>query len=280
MITEKKCNCLDTTINYIDEGEGVAMLFIHNGGGFLQTWIRQIEYFSNGYRVIALDLPGFGESTESASPYTLDYYFSVLEIFLNNIKVEKMIMIGNCIGATLAIKFKNHYPLRVIRLVLINICPGERLVRVGLFRILLFRINLNIFKAGMKKIIRFFFTKTPLKKRFPDILFGQNPDKETPLYKKYQLKFKEPRQTRSRINLLFASDSYTLSRILKNNSYITDSLLIWGSCNKVADLRREGYYHRDLCGIKTLNIIEGSGHLLMYESPDQTNKLIREYIES
>ncbi|MCU0461851.1 MAG: alpha/beta hydrolase [Bacteroidales bacterium] len=280
MITEKKCKCLDVTINYIDEGEGVAMVFIHNGGGFLQTWTRQIEYFSSWYRVIALDLPGFGESTESTSSYSLDYYFQVLEVFLTTIKVEKMIIVGNCIGATLAIKYKNHSPHKVIKLVLINICPGERLIPSGLFRIFLFRIKSNLFKAGMKRIIRLIFTKTPLRNRFPDILFGQHPDKLSPVYKKYLLKFKDPRQTRSRINLLFASDTYTLSRVLENNSYITDSLLIWGGCNKVADLKREGYYHRDICGIKTINIIEGSGHLLMYESPARTNKLIREYIES
>jgi pimeloyl-ACP methyl ester carboxylesterase len=280
MIIEKKCKCLDVTINYIDEGVGAAMVFIHNGGGFFQTWIRQIEYFSSCYRVIAFDLPGFGESTESISSYSLDYYFQILEVFLNNIKVGRMIMAGNCIGATLAIKFKNHYPLRVISLVLINICPGERLVPFALFRKLFFGIKSNLFKEVLKKIICIIFTKTPVKNRFPDILFGQNPDKDSPVYKKYQLKLKDPRQTRSRINLLFASDTYTLSRILENNSYITDSLLIWGGCNKVADLRKEGYYHRDLCGIKTINIIEGSGHLLMYESPDQTNKLIREYIES
>lgn len=280
MITEKKIKCLDVIINYIDEGSGVPIVFIHNGGGFFQCWIKQIEYFRDEYRVIALDLPGFGESSESDQPYSLDYYFQILTIFLNNLRIDSFIMVGNCIGATIAIKYKNQFPEKVLKLVLINICPGERLIPLNLFRMILFRVKSKFISGGIKKVVLFFFTRTPLKNRFPDILFGSVPDKESPVYIKYLLKFKDPKQTRSRINLLFASNTYTLNRILKDNSHIAGSLLIWGELNRVADLRKEGYFHQKLCGIQKINIIEGSGHLLMYESPERTNKLIRDHIES
>ena len=280
MITEKKIKCLDVTINYIDEGAGVPIIFIHNGGGFYQSWIHQIEYFISGYRVIAFDLPGFGESSESTRPYSLDYFYQVLVVFLNNLQIDKMLLVGNCIGASIAIKYKNRYPLKVIKLILINICPGERLIHLTLFRIILFKVKSEFITGTFKKIVRFLITGTPVKNKFPDILFGPRPDKESSVYMKYLLKFKDPKQTRSRINLLFASNTFTLSRILEDNSHVSDSLLIWGEFNKVADLRKEGYFHQNLCGIQTINIMEGCGHLLMYESPERTNKLIRDHIES
>lgn len=280
MITEKKINCLDVTINYVDEGEGIPMVFIHNGGGFLQIWLKQIEHFRKVFRVIALDLPGFGESSESNSPYTIDYYSQILEAFLKNLGIDKMIMVGNCIGASLAIRYKNRFPDKIIKLVLINICPGERLIPLKLFRTILFRVKSQFIKKTFMKIVCFSMTKTPLKKKFPDILFARHPDKKSYVYQKYIIKYKEPRQTRSRINLLFASNTFTLRRILDDNSQISDSLLIWGEFNKVASLEKEGYYHCSLCGIQTINIIKGGGHLLMYEFPDQTNKLISDYLES
>ena len=110
------------------------------------------------------------------------------------------------------------------------------------------------------------------------MLFGENPDRQSPLYKRYLKKFKEAQQTRSRVKLLFVADTYTLKRIIDKPGRISDALLLWGEKNKVADLTREGYYHQSLCGIKRINIIAGCGHLLMYEAPDITNQLIQDYI--
>ncbi len=280
MENQKRIKCLDATINYIDEGNGDVILFIHNGGGFLQLWTKQIEYFSHSYRVIALDLPGFGESSESLNAYTLDYYIRIIHDFLNKLKINELNIVGNCIGASLAIRSKIMYPEKVKKIVLINICPGKRLIRSPLLRILIFKIKSKSFRARFSSLITFLYLKTFTKNRFPGILFGKNPDKESIIYKKYIEKMQSSKQMRSRLNLLFASDTFTLKLYMGDNSKIKNALLIWGECNRVASLKREGKYHRALCGIKNINVVKDSGHLLMYESPDETNKLIKNYLES
>lgn len=280
MKNQKRIKCLDVTINYIDEGNGDVILFIHNGGGFLQLWTRQIEYFSHSHRVIALDLPGFGESSESFNAYTLDYYFSIIHEFLNKLKINELNIVGNCIGASLAIRSKNLYPEKVKKIVLINICPGERLIRSPLLRILIFKIKSKPFRAIFSSFITFFYFKTFIKNRFPGILFGKKPDRESIIYKKYIEKMHSSKQVRSRLNLLYSSDTFTLKGYMSDNSKIKNALLIWGEYNKVASLKREGKYHSALCGIKNINVVKESGHLLMYESADETNELIKNYLGS
>lgn len=277
---ERIVNCLGIDINYVDSGNGNALVFIHNGGGFWQIWTRQIEYFSSFYRVIALDLPGFGESTESNRPYTLDFNVSIFREFIEKLNITELILIGNCIGATIAIRYKMLFPERVRKLVLMNICPGERLIRPAFMRFLLFGIENELIQRNLKRLLIFAFSKTPAKNKFPAVLFNKNPDKTNPIYQKYVDKFKEPKQSRSRLNLLFAVNTYTLKNIIKDNSLSKDTLLLWGGQNQVSVYPREAVWHQHLCGLERMIIIENSGHLLMYESPEITNQLIETYLKT
>ena len=271
-------DCMGISINYVDLGKGDPMLFLHNGGGFWQIWIHQIMHFSKKYRVLAFDWPGFGNSAEISEPLSLDLYFKVLTTFVDNLGLDRIILVGNCIGASVAIQYRYHYPDKVRYLVLMNICPGKRLIRLGIMRWLLFTFGKKRDMKALKSILGFLFTRTPVKRIFPRILFGKSLRKDDFLYNKYVVKFKEARQTRARLNLLFASDSYTLEDFVRRDKDISDSLLIWGERNRVAGLRREGFYHQKMCGIITMKIIKEAGHLLMYESPDEVNTLIEGFI--
>jgi pimeloyl-ACP methyl ester carboxylesterase len=111
-MSEKSISCKGITINYIDEGTGDPIVFLHNGGGFLQIWTRQIDFFKNNYRVIAPDLPGFGESDESGESYTLEFYFEIFKEFFQLMKLDDFILVGNCIGSSIAVKYKKAYPNR------------------------------------------------------------------------------------------------------------------------------------------------------------------------
>ena len=51
-------------INYIDDGEGEAVLLLHGWGSSLKSFSNLIYQLKSKYRVIAFDYPGFGESSE------------------------------------------------------------------------------------------------------------------------------------------------------------------------------------------------------------------------
>ena len=47
-----------------DTGKGYPLVLIHGFLGSSEMWMPQIEYFKSNYRVITLDLPGFGKSNK------------------------------------------------------------------------------------------------------------------------------------------------------------------------------------------------------------------------
>jgi pimeloyl-ACP methyl ester carboxylesterase len=279
-INTREITCMNIRLNYIDEGRGECLLFLHNGGGFWQIWTKQIEEFRNTHRVIALDFPGFGDSDESKEAYTLDYFTTILHCFLDKLEIHKVSLVGNCIGASISLRFNQLFPEKTDKLILMNICPGERLIRLKIFRYLLFSYKSKRFHHFFSALLKFFVTKTPVKNTFPKILFSKHPDKQSPLYKKYIHKMKEAKQNRSRLKLLYASNSYSLHRFIKPDTKVQKSLLMWGSENKVAPLKREGCYHRELCGIPELYSIDRAGHLLMYEASENCNSLIRKHLSA
>ena len=53
-------------------GEGEPLVLLHGGYGSWTHWVRNVEFLSRHYRVLAADLPGLGDSAAAPDPYTAD----------------------------------------------------------------------------------------------------------------------------------------------------------------------------------------------------------------
>ena len=226
---EKKIKIGKYWINYVDQGKGQPMIFLHNGGGFWQSWVHQVTFFSKNYRTLALDWVGFGESSEAEEPISLELNYLTLKDFIDQLELEEIILIGNCIGASTALFYQKHHPEKVVEMVVMNICPGERIYPFRPIRTFFRTTSSNSFlRKWIDPLIRFAFLKTPVKKQFPFILFGPDIDPQLPLFKQYVEKFKQDRQTDGRLNLLHAVFSYTLTDFYKKPEKPARMLLLWG----------------------------------------------------
>ncbi len=265
-------------INYIDEGEGDPIIFTHNGGGFWQSWVHQIRHFSKTHRVLALDWPGFGESSDLKGPITVDLLAGILDAFIERLGLRDVVLVGNCIGASAAIRYQNQHSERVRGMVLMNICPGTRMIRFPPVRGILFGLPESGFKRGLKRLFKFIATRRIVARQFPAILFGGSTPTTDPLWVKYVAKFKQDRQNNARINLLFSVNTFTLKDFIRPTDMVKHALLIWGAKNRVAPLQRHAYFHQEACGIGHMDVVPDAGHLTMYEAPDRVNALIEGYI--
>ena len=117
-------NALGVKIHYQDTGPSknpIPILFLHGFGASLQTWEAWSEALSNEYRVISVDLPGFGLTGEDPSGiYTDQRSVEVLEAFLKELKIPKVVLVGNSMGGKFAWQFAARYPDQVAKLVLIS----------------------------------------------------------------------------------------------------------------------------------------------------------------
>ncbi len=278
-IEENRIELNGIQINYAQAGTGKAIIFLHNGGGFWQTWYYQIKHFSENYSVYAIDWPGFGESELPEKSITLQLLTKTLEEFIKKLDLNHVILVGNCIGASVALQYNIEYPEKVDKLILMNICPGKLLIKNKLVRKLIQASNTKpILKKILGSILVFSFTKTPIKLQFPKILFGNNYSTSY-LSNKYTAIFKTVKQTQARVDLLFSIYTYTLKQIISNKT-IPSNILLWGKDNKVASKEDFGYYHKELLCPEVYEEIEDSGHLCMYENPINVNELINRYIEA
>lgn len=114
-------------IAYIDEGKSdKVLLLIHGLGTSAKSWIKNIPSLSKEFRVIAVDLPGYGKSDKGYYSYSMSWYAKFLTEMLDVLKIEKATFIGHSMGGQISLVAALNYPNKVDKLVLISPAGFEK----------------------------------------------------------------------------------------------------------------------------------------------------------
>lgn len=107
-------------LRYVDTGgEGVPLFLCSGIGGSLELWSRQLEALAGSYRLIAWDYPGHGLSDMGRQPYDPDSYAACALGVLDALGLERVIVVGNSLGGTIALRLSGLAPERIAGLVLV-----------------------------------------------------------------------------------------------------------------------------------------------------------------
>lgn len=102
-------------INYDDYGKGdTTLLFVHGWAIDKSYWASQIDYFSKKYRVIAVDLPGFGKSGNNRNIWTVEEYGKDISEILKQLDLKNVILIGHSMSGNIVVEAALTNPERVI----------------------------------------------------------------------------------------------------------------------------------------------------------------------
>lgn len=107
----------------IKRGTGTALVFLHGGGGSLTAWEIIFPFFSdNDYSLITVDLRGYGlsDQPDDIKEYALERHAEDILRIVEYEKLEKIVLVGHCLGGMVAATFAAIYPSRVEKLILIN----------------------------------------------------------------------------------------------------------------------------------------------------------------
>lgn len=97
------------TISYHDSGSGKTLLLLHSFGHNKNLWYPQLTHFhALGYRVIAPDMPGHGNSSFHPESHTVDLIAKSYVEFLDKINVDKAVVAGISIGGYIALRLWAH----------------------------------------------------------------------------------------------------------------------------------------------------------------------------
>jgi len=103
--------------HYVEAGQGEPVVFLHGLPESWYSWHYQLEALSNDYRIIAIDLKGYGQSDKSDGDYSADRVAEEVVALLDTIGLERFNLVTHDWGTLLGDFIAGRHPERVIKYV-------------------------------------------------------------------------------------------------------------------------------------------------------------------
>lgn len=243
-------------INYIIEGEGPPIFFLHGWGSSLGAFTHIIKELSSSFRCIAVDLPGFGESDMPAEPFYLQSYADFTLEFMKKLDISDPIMIGHSNGGRIIIRLLAEKKVNSKKIVLIDsagIKPKRSLkskIRLAAFKTtkrVLTLPGLKNYTAEALKSARNYFGSADYNSASPVM-----------------------RQTL--VNIVNEDLTESLPKIKAS------TLLIWGE-NDTATPLSDGKTMEKLIPDAGLCVVGGTGHFSFIERPAYVDAILASFLK-
>lgn len=248
----------DYKINYDIAGEGEKNLVILQGWGTtMAVYASMVDALKDKYKVITLDLPGFGTSTEPREAWSVEDYVCFLLKFLDALQIKKCSLIGHSYGGRMIIRLASREacPIEIEKIVLVDsagILPQKT-------------------PAQKRSIRRYKILKRLASLKISTLLFGSLIEewKNSQGSADYRAASPIMRQC------LVKAVNEDLTSLLP--SIKQDTLLIWGD-NDTATPISDGRKMDELIPNSGLAVIKGAGHYSFLEQPVLFRNIINAFL--
>ena len=117
-------------ISYIDQGSGdKTVILVHGLASNAGFWRYNIPELTKYFRVIAVDLPGYGKSQKGDYSYSMSFYADQIKRLIDELKLKNVIYIGHSMGGQIGIKLAIKYPTSLHKLILASPAGFEEFQR-------------------------------------------------------------------------------------------------------------------------------------------------------
>jgi pimeloyl-ACP methyl ester carboxylesterase len=108
-------------IHYKSYGKGAeALVLVHGWSCNLDNWRDQFPDLAKRNRVIALDLPGHGQSDKPEIKYSMDLFANAIDAVMRDAKVERAVIVGHSMGTPVARQFYRKYPQKTLAIIIVD----------------------------------------------------------------------------------------------------------------------------------------------------------------
>ena len=232
-------NIKNINVNYVDVGEAEnTVLLLHGWGSNIVLFDSLISALKDKYRVIALDMPGFGGTDEPSFAMNVDDYTDFVAEFIEKLNLKKLSLIGHSFGGRVIIKMANRkLNFDLDKIVLID-AAGIRPKKSLAIQI----------KVKSFKIARFIFENTALGKMYPNFINNMRKKSGSADYNMASVRMRE---------ILVKVVNEDLSNLLSNIKNKT--LLIWGDKDDATPIS-DAHLMNKLIADSRLVVVENTGH--------------------
>jgi pimeloyl-ACP methyl ester carboxylesterase len=255
-----------TRIRYIDAGTGLPVVFLHGLGASVYAWRKTLEPVAQaGFRVIAFDNRGFGESDKPPTGYGNADYERLVVALLDSLRLQTAVLVGHSMGGAIAGEVAIRDPQRVRGLVLIGAAG------VGIREPLIFRVA----RWPLLGPLMVSFRSRGLVERLLKSTYA-DPGKVTPAdVDQYYAPVADPRYGRALRAVLREFDFKALEGRLDSVQVAT--LLIWGERDRWVPAGLGRQFAAQLLRAAFL-IVPHAGHSVQEEAPSETNRLLIRFL--
>lgn len=267
----KFINWNGTEIHYTESGSGIPILMIHGFGGSNRDFMLLDSLIHDKYRVIRIDMPGFGLSdfpkqTEEHPDYIkiYDEYFSFL---LDTLHLDSCYVMGNSLGGMMSWNLAVKHPDVVRKLVLFNSAGYD----MG-----------EVIKTANAKIFKYKIVQMLLQKGIPTFFTRRGMDRI--FYNKSLLTddraqrfndFWNREGNMQQIMNMASSEKYLDQNLIKQVGCPT--LIVWGKQDKVVDPKYAERFHTDIKNSKLI-VYDSCGHVPMLERPLDVKREVLKFL--
>jgi pimeloyl-ACP methyl ester carboxylesterase len=257
-------------LSYFELGTGgVPALFVHGLGGNSTAWLENLTAVARERRVIAVDLPGFGNSPPTSDGISIPGFSRTLQRFCEHLGLDEVVLVGSSLGGWVCADLTLRDPDRVQALVLTDAAG-------------IFPTRAERFKAV--SMMRGAELGAPLAPRFRQAVASRR------RLRAWSLKYSIADPSRLAPDLVYMalptqpdpgfSPAFTACRRSWSDAWcdqLTEidcpTMIVWGERDALLPLRHAREWARRIVGSE-LHVIPEAGHLPMIERPDLYNELL------
>jgi pimeloyl-ACP methyl ester carboxylesterase len=243
-------------VSYLETDRGHAtptLVFVHGSGVSARYWSDQLHAFAGAARVLALDLPGHGESDEAPAP-SLAHYAAVTACVLDELRAWPTIVIGHSLGGAVAITLAARRPHDVSGLVLMSSCACLPPVSTPM------QWLWGALPATLRRALFYVTAK--------NMLFAAGASPAAIALGMHELRACRATTIAADVAIARSMDLTAVAATLR-----VPTLILCGSRDRVTppDLSRR--LHAAIAG-SALQIVDGAGHMLLIEAAGAVNRAI------
>jgi len=249
--------------------DGLAVLLIHGFGSSLHTWEAWTPLLEDRFRVVSLDLPGWGlTGPDPTGDYSDERSVAVLSALMDRVGIAEAAVVGSSMGGRIAWRFAAAEPTRVSKLVLMApdgfASLGREYGRAPqrlpwLMRLLPYSAPKPLLRRTMQNAYA-----------VPGVLTDA-------VVERYHVMLLAPGVRRAILERILQTRLVPPEPVLA--TIRAPVLLLWGERDRAVPSSHAADYERALPDARTV-ILPGVGHVPMEEAPETSAKALRAFLEN
>ena len=255
-------------VHYKDQGQGEILLLIHGTASSLHTWDMWSQAFADHFRVIRMDLPGFGLTGPDVShSYEIEDDVAFISEFLEKLGVSQAHLIGSSLGGRIAWEYSLEYPNQVKSLTLINALGYKQESWPPAIQLAML--------PGMETLMPKLSSRFVYSQSLKDIYFDHGLIDDDTIDRYYELSLYPgnaeafPKRVKAKLD----DQEQRITQIA------APTLILWGAEDRYFPVKNAYRFHEDIKQSQ-LKIYENVSHLPMEEVPEQSLNDVIQFIIS